>query len=108
MKKVMIASATVFALFVSAGMSSAHPLGGHGAFGGGELPRPNLGAHIESDGAFDGGTPISGLDGAAQSAVKEDPELAINREFEPGLVSDGGRCSEIPPNDHHNKYSPCF
>ncbi|WP_170331908.1 hypothetical protein [Ruegeria arenilitoris] len=111
MKKVMIATATVFTLVTSAGMSMAHPSFGHAALGGGELSRPNLSAHLESNETFGTELPVAGLGGADWSAVNGDSEAAINREFEPGLsaVPLGSICSEIPPHQkHHSKYSPCY
>ncbi len=105
MKKVMITTATAFALVLSTGMSVAHPTIGHGAFDGDTLPHPNLEAQFESNRAVNVELPIAGLDGAGQNAVKGDPQAAINKEFEPALV---GQCSELPPiGSHHHKYSPC-
>jgi hypothetical protein len=107
MNKTLIASVTVFALLLSAGTSMARPAIGHGAFAGG-LSHSNLGEHVKFHNNIGNEFPVAGTVSSSRSSVKENLEAAIDRKFELGVSSGNQKCSEIPPHDHHSKYSPCY
>lgn len=85
----------------------ARPAIGHGAFAD-ELSYPNLSKHVELHNNVGNRLPATGMGSTSWSTAKETPEAVINREFEPGLSLGNSICSEIPPHDHHSKYSPCY